>query len=192
MDSLEIRRGSRWPPVTLVLLTGIPTVILAWLGWSIARTAVKGFQNVDRAWSLGPGNFTVFVLAWLVVLGTYGALLWLMLPHLQLLVLGWSSDAVVHSFDASGMHVETAGAEVHVPWGSLSELRVTSRSGRRFMVRMAAPGPVRASRDPLARMLVRQFRKGRLNLRLTPVEPTEQELAEAIEHLSRGGCRLVD
>lgn len=186
---LEVRRDARRPPAGVALLSAAFAATLVWFVWSgVSLTRQLTAQLLADP---DPARYLVCGLLMLVFLGLVGGFAAVTAPLLQLV--GGTllrTDVPVLVVDDRGLRLADAGADLRIPWSSLTGIAVAQRDGSGFGVRICAPGPVSAGHDPLSRSLRRAARKGRLSLRCTRLEPTEEELARAIANASGGVARL--
>jgi hypothetical protein len=154
-----------------------------WLVFLVARFVVLASRASGDDASRGPTGAIVLAVA-------TGMYFLIAAPFVQLL-LGYlfrdrGKQVVAHRLDEEGWHHILAGSDVVVPWHGMT-IEVTERAEERFRIRIVSDGPFPARSDPLSRRVRRTLRKQRgFSLPMTLTNPTEDELAAAIQQQSGG------
>lgn len=173
-----------WRQVVIVVLTALAV----WVTGSSLVSLVSALALED-AWTRAVLAMAAGILM-LIGLG----FLWWLAADLQALLMYHLRDrgkqVVMFSLDANGWWWQIAGADVLMPWAGLTA-SVVGRDEEHFTLKLTPATVRRIGRDPQSRRIARILRRRGCEMPMTHTDPTEAELAEAVERLSGGRVELV-
>jgi hypothetical protein len=185
MEPFEVRTTPARLKPSLLAWSVLLTVGGLWLVFLVARFVVLAARPSGDDADASRVATGAIVLA--VATGMYFLIA---APFVQLLLAYLFRDrgkqVVAHRLDEEGWHHILAGSDVVVPWHGMM-IAVTERAEERFRIHLVSDGPFPARSDPLSRHVRRKLRKQRgFSLPMTATNPTEDELAAAVQQQSGG------